>query len=83
MTYTGLADGTHTFDVRARDFGGDVTPVARRTFTVDTTGPVVTVAEPLEGGIVRAPVAVRLTADEPGTWACRIDDDPFGPAPTR
>ena len=81
VTYAGLADGTHTFDVRARDFGGDVTPVARRTFTVDTTGPVVTVAEPLEGGIVRAPVAVRLTADEPGTWACRIDEDPFGPCP--
>lgn len=39
VSYSGLADGSHTFDVRARDISGNVdsTP-ASRSFTVDTSG---------------------------------------------
>jgi len=39
VDYTGLADGTYTFKVRARDSAGTVDPTpAERTFTVDTSG---------------------------------------------
>jgi chitodextrinase len=38
-SYTGLADGTYTFKVRARNRAGEVDPTpAERTFTVDTSG---------------------------------------------
>ena len=49
-TYSGLADGPHTFRVRARDAAGSVdqTPAAR-TWTVDTVAPIVTITLPLDG----------------------------------
>ncbi|MGH7741838.1 MAG: CARDB domain-containing protein, partial [Candidatus Eiseniibacteriota bacterium] len=42
---TGLADGTHTFDVRAVDQGGNADPTpASRGFTTDVLGPVITIS---------------------------------------
>jgi hypothetical protein len=49
-TYDGLADGTHTFEVRALD--GDSAPDPRpasRTWTVDTLAPSVTLDQPAPG----------------------------------
>ena len=42
-SYTALVDGTYTFQVRARDAAGNVGASVSRTFTVDATGPLVTV----------------------------------------
>jgi hypothetical protein len=48
-TYSGLADGSHTFAVRARDLAGNTGPAATLTWTVDATGPVVTLTAPANG----------------------------------
>ena len=42
-SYDALVDGTHTFQVRAKDAAGNVGAPVSRTFTVDATRPVVTV----------------------------------------
>jgi hypothetical protein len=51
-SYTGLAEGSHAFDARAIDAAGntDATP-ATRTWTVDTTAPIVTSTLPADGAI--------------------------------
>lgn len=48
-SYTGLAAGSHTFDVRAVDGAGNRSTPASHTWTVDTTGPATTISHPLAG----------------------------------
>ena len=86
-----LANGPHTFTVRARDGAGnaDASP-ATRTFTVNVSNPPPPDTSPPETSITKAPpgkvksrrfpVSVRLefSASEPGsTFACRIDSGPL------
>ncbi|MDQ1626846.1 MAG: large repetitive protein, partial [Actinomycetota bacterium] len=42
VTYPGLANGTYSFAVQAADAAGNVSTTTPRTFTVDSTAPVVT-----------------------------------------
>jgi len=76
-----LADGPHSFEVRAIDGTAvpDSTP-ASRSFTVDTTDPVTTI-DSGPGGPTNDPTPrFDFSADEPGsTFECRVDGDPFGP----
>lgn len=52
-TFSGLADGDHTFRVRAHDAGGhiDDTP-AERTWTIDATAPVPGITSPGAGSVL-------------------------------
>jgi CSLREA domain-containing protein len=78
VTVAGLADGTHTFEVRATDssFNPDESP-ASRTWTVDTTPPETTVgAGP--SGLTNDATPTFTFSSEPGTtFACRVDAAPF------
>jgi hypothetical protein len=62
-TYTGLADGAHTFDVRATDSSAntDATP-AGASWTIDATAPNVSLANP--GSQVRGTVPLSPSADD-------------------
>ncbi|MFL5351103.1 adventurous gliding motility protein AgmC [Archangium sp.] len=83
-TFTGLGDGSHKLEVRARDVAGnvDATP-ASYTWTVDTKAPETSFAStpPLASGSTSA--TFDFDSDETGvTYECRLDGTtagPFGP----
>ena len=81
--YTGLADGTHTFDVRATDAAGniDASP-ATATWTittVDTTPPDTTITSGADRLDDRDPASFAFTSTEAGsTFECRIDGGAWG-----
>ena len=78
--YSSLGNGSHTFDVRATDAGGntDGSP-ATRTWTVavpppDTTAPDTTISGGPSGMATSGSASFTFTASETGsTFACRID----------
>ena len=80
-TFTGLTDGPHTFEVRARDQAGntDQTP-ATRTFTVDTTPPDTTINTGPTGTITTNQASFTFAGAPVSDTAkiqCRIDDQLF------
>jgi hypothetical protein len=75
---TSLAQGAHTFSVRATDAAGhdDPTP-AVATWTVDTVMPTIEITDgPAEGSTVGPRATLRFTASE-GMTECSIDGSPF------
>jgi hypothetical protein len=84
-TYNSLADGTHTFRVRARN-GEFVDAIpATRTWTIDATPPNTTItAGPEEGSLTESTMAqFGFTSSEPigATFECRLDGAPFAACP--
>ena len=79
QAYSGLADGSHSFAVRARDAVGNVdTTPASFTWTVDTTTPETTI----DGGPTDPTSATDATfdfsSDDPAaTFECSLDGSPF------
>ena len=81
---SGLADGEHSFEVRATDAVGNTDPTpARRVLRIetptprDTDAPETTVRKPKVKG---DDVTVKFRSDEPGsTFACKLDKKPFKP----
>jgi len=81
QTYTTLAQGPHTFEVRARDAAGnvDATP-ATRTFTVDTVAPDTTIdSGPSAPSTRNSATFVFSTAEAGSRFECSVDGGPFGP----
>src|SRR5437879_198494 len=86
QSYSGLADGSHTFQVRATDPAGNTDPTpASYTWTVDTRPPDTT---PPDTTITATPPALSnsssasfsFTATEAGSsFACRLDASAFAP----
>jgi FG-GAP-like repeat/Bacterial Ig-like domain len=77
-TYAGLADGSYTFVVHAKDAAGNV-GAATRAFSVDTTPPPVAITSGPSGITDDDAPSFAFDAGEPGaTLECRLD----GPAGT-
>ncbi|QRN96324.1 adhesin [Archangium violaceum] len=79
-----LADGPHTFEVRARDAQGNVSATpATRTWTVDTTAPAApVVSAPTDGATVETTTPAISGTGEPGsTITVIIDGQVVGTAP--
>jgi hypothetical protein len=69
---SGLADGSHTFEVRATDGVGN-TGSASYTWTVDTTAPTVTIGSAPSNLANTKTASFSFTASEAATFECRLD----------
>ncbi len=81
--FTGLADGMHTFSVRAIGPGGpDPTP-ATAAWTIDTQAPIATITSgPSNGGTSGSSVSFTYTTATGGagvTFACELDSVGYAP----
>jgi large repetitive protein len=73
-------DGAHAFAVRATDASGNVGPIVGRVWTIDTTGPSVTIGgTPGEGVATNTPVAFVFSAELASRYECSRDAAPFAP----
>jgi len=78
-SYTGLADGSHTFQVRATDPAGntDATP-ASYTWTIDATAPNTTITASPANPTNATSATFSFTSTESGsTFQCRLDGAAF------
>jgi arylsulfatase A-like enzyme len=78
VSYKNLADGEHTFSAFATDLAGNVSPTAVRTWTVDTTPPVTTIADGPSDPTTRttATFAFRATDLTSVRFTCSLDARP-------
>jgi hypothetical protein len=79
--YISLADGPHTFQVRAVNTAGEVdaTP-ASASFTVEAIPPQTTITSAPHGRIPMGQVSISFSADEAGsTFKCSLDGGAFTP----
>jgi hypothetical protein len=54
-SYTGLGNGSHTFDVRSIDQAGNVGSAASQTWTVNTSLPALSLSSPSDGAVTNNP----------------------------
>jgi subtilisin family serine protease len=72
--YVGLADGEHSFSVRATDEFGIVGASAQRTWSVDATAPAVTIASGPAGSTTSRSATFAFSASEAGVvYECSLD----------
>lgn len=74
QSYSGLADGPHSFEVRGSDESGNVDPTpAVATFAIDTTPPQTTIDSGPSGTIEATSATFAFTSSEAGGFQCRLD----------
>jgi hypothetical protein len=83
ITYNGLAQGPHTFQVRATDPAGntDLSP-ASRAWTVDTVAPDTTITSGPTGSVSSTTASFQFNSNESGTFECSLDGAAFSTCST-
>jgi hypothetical protein len=77
-SYSGLAEGSHTFDVVAVDAAGNQSAATSRTWIVDTQPPTVTITSGPTGTTSSTSATFTFTADEAdSTFECKLDDGAY------
>jgi hypothetical protein len=78
---TALADGTHTFSVRALDQAGNIdASAATRSFSVDTQAPNATITSGPSGPTNDSTPTFAFSSSQSGsTFQCRLDSAAFAP----
>ena len=80
VTYPSVADGAHTFSVRARDRYGIVEPAPpTRTWTVDTVAPDTRAMAILPSAVQPAATVTFSSADSGAGFQCRLDGGAWAP----
>ncbi|QJR15056.1 hypothetical protein [Usitatibacter palustris] len=79
VNLSGLADGAHTFEVRAKDPAGNPDPTpASRTWTVDTTAPQTTITVAPAAATNQTIASFTFASSETGsTFQCKLDSGSF------
>ncbi|MBK8294351.1 MAG: hypothetical protein IPK93_06120 [Solirubrobacterales bacterium] len=79
QAYQGLADGGHTFMVRATDEAGNVeTSPPSRTWSIDATAPVVGIDDGPAGTVKTKGATFKFSSNESNvTFECRLDNGSF------
>ncbi|MFV0318709.1 MAG: Ig-like domain repeat protein [Microthrixaceae bacterium] len=79
VSFAGLVDGTHTFDVRATDTAGNRSGEGRQ-FLVDATGPTVEIEGAPTGTTADTSATLSFTVDDPAAQvSCELDSQPWSP----
>ena len=76
-TYNGLTDGSHTFQVKARDAAGNDSGPATSTWTVDTVSPTTTITSTPPNLSNDTAPSFGFSANETATFQCRLDAGSF------
>lgn len=77
-TYANLADGDHTFQVRAKDLLGNTGPAATWSWSIDTTPPQTTITGAPLGTVRERTAVLAFTSSEGGSrFECRLDDGAY------
>jgi len=74
-SFSGLAEGSHTFEVRAKDVAGNMDPTpASRTWTVDTVAPETTITSAPSGTVATTSATISFTSEAGAVFQCTLDN---------
>ncbi len=76
--YTGLDDGSHTFQVRATDEAGNVEdPAAARTWTIDATAPDTAIGPAPPALTSSRSASIAFSSEPSADFECKVDSDAY------